>query len=512
MFKRYINNIRQFIKKNKLCIISFISIFILIYHFHNVIYMYYDDYGNASLSYGYNVSGVLGTNYSFKDLIKWSIEIYNHWGGRIIYAIFFLIPLLKNGITNYMHVQSFVIIGIIYYIYKIIIFYNNNYNKKNNFIIPILIYVFLNLTDITILRHGIYWASASILYIWPLLSFFMFIYYYIKLSSNIENINKYRIVFLILLTFLIVLSQEQFGIGLIMFIISFIFLHHRKKLKQHLLVDLPLLLFSIINYCFMIFAPGNFERLNTKNIEFAKLSLIDKIYLNYKNMISMLFFDKFNIFMFLLCIIFIYIIYKVFKNDKKRLIFYNFFNILVLLQMFLYNPNYYHQRIFLIIATIWFILLFIISIKYFKLNNKDFYSSILVGGFSTIICLLVSPVIGGRTFLPFIFFVFLLLTLVFYDCINENNIIKYLSLLIIIPIGFISIKNYYIYYNGYKDNYYIHKENEKKLRNYANKKQIKLRKVKNELYGSTMPYEELSMEYYIKEYYNIPNDVKFIWR
>ena len=48
---------------------------------HRLVGMYYDDFGNASLSYGYDSSSIIGTNYTIMDLAKWSKFIYLNWGG-----------------------------------------------------------------------------------------------------------------------------------------------------------------------------------------------------------------------------------------------------------------------------------------------------------------------------------------------------------------------------------------------------------------------------------------------
>lgn len=99
--------------------------------------MYYDDFGNASLSYGYDSSQIAGTNYSMKDLYMWAKYIYFNWGGRIIYALM-LIPLLKNEI----------------------------------------------------LTMGMYWASASVLYVWPVLFFILLILHYGNLKKKINDSEK----------------------------------------------------------------------------------------------------------------------------------------------------------------------------------------------------------------------------------------------------------------------------------------------------------------------------------
>ena len=179
-----------FLNENKFIISMFFIMFLLYYFLCDVITMYFDDYGNASLSYAYNVPNVNGTNYTISQLLEWAKNIYNHFGGRIFYAIMFIIPLLKHGISNYMLVQSVVLTGIVFFIYKIINYYSKENKYKN--IVPVIIFTLYNLIDMAYLRHGIYWASASVLYVWPLLPFFSLLYLYIKTCDKVRENKEFK--------------------------------------------------------------------------------------------------------------------------------------------------------------------------------------------------------------------------------------------------------------------------------------------------------------------------------
>ena len=212
---KYFKKLEKFflnVKIDKTMFFVFLSIFILQYFLSSVICMYFDDFGNASLSYSYVTPNVEGTNYSFSQLLEWASQIYNNWGGRIFYAIFFIIPLLKNGISAYMFVQSIVVTFIIYFMYKIIKLMCRS--EKNNVLIPITLTALYLCINIEFLRLGTFWASASVLYVWPMLPFFAFIYYYLKELNNIDNSGKIKIlkdIFLMFLAFLATFSQEQIG-------------------------------------------------------------------------------------------------------------------------------------------------------------------------------------------------------------------------------------------------------------------------------------------------------------
>lgn len=82
-----------------------------------------------------------------------------------------------------------------------------------------------------------------------------------------------------------------------------------------------------------------------------------------------------------------------------------------------------------------------------------------------------------------------------------------------IPFALKGAINYYATYNGYLENKPIEDLNFEILRHHENtdKKIITLYKSKTTWFGSTRSYEEPSMDYWIKEYFNIPQDVEFQW-
>ena len=194
-------------KENLPYLLLFFVIFVLLFFMHHVIAMYFDDFGNASLSYATPSPDVLGTHYTFAQLLDWCKTIYMGWGGRILWASVFLIPLLKFGAGIYFAIQSVVITLILYTIFKIA----EQITKTKHIFLPIVLFILYGLINMVYLKHGIYWASASILYIWPLLPMFLFIYLFLKLTEKQENKEKINYYFyltvLIILNFFATFSQ-----------------------------------------------------------------------------------------------------------------------------------------------------------------------------------------------------------------------------------------------------------------------------------------------------------------
>ena len=510
--KKIINKLELFIRNNSICILLFTIIFLLLFFQHHLIAMYFDDFGNASLSYNQTSKEIIGTNYSFKDLWNWCILTYNGWGGRVLYAAVILIPLLKFGTSIYMLLQSIVITLIFFFIYKIA----NEISQKKSMLIPPILMILYMLINMEYLRHGIYWASASILYIWPLLPFLIFIYSYIKLTKKIENNQKINYYFwvpvLLILNFFSTFSQEQIGVAVLVFLVGFVALKHFKSFKMFLWLDIPNLIINIVSFGLLIFAPGNSARMDT-NVEFSKLSIVEKILKNLPEVFKNIFNSPMTIFMVILTLIFLlnmFINRKKFKLTKFICWQYIIFIILSIVYYFVKDYNYYISSLY---GIIWILFVGIWLIIYGFKFNKIEIPLLAIVGCSSIFCLILSPVLGGRTSLPFIFFIFLLITILLED-ILDNKYYKYMVILLFIPFAVIGLINYKINYNGYLENYGIEKLNFKILSsNYGldENKTINLYKYSETWFGSTRSYEEPSMDYWIKEYFNITQEADFNW-
>ena len=515
------NIIYNKIKSNSTTILIFLFILVLFLFMQSVIYIYFDDYGNASLSYSNQTDTVVGTDFNIHQLLEWATNIYYNWGGRILYAVCFLNPLLKINFSLYMIIQAFVLTGIVYLIYKISTYYTDN--KKNVWVIPIVIFILYNLIDLVYLKQGIYWASASVLYIWPLLPLFTYMFYYIKLCDKIRNNKKvkYKLILpiLFILNFFATFSQEQIGIALIAFEMFYIILHHIKQIKKFLLIDLTNLFVSITSYLFLFCAPGNWKRMDT-NREFASLSFFGKIINKFPGIISCIFSGKMNIYILILALLLIYMSIKLimeYINNNKKCLFFIIPIIVSILEIFIICivNKWYNSYVMGITSTIWLIDMLMVFLFYFKKKEKIEFCSIIISAACSVFCLLISPVLPERVFLPFIFYLMIIIVTILNDILNDSKyIVKLISVGFIIYLGIISTINYCKIYDGYRNNYSIMKLDDKILSSYdknKNEKNIYLYKVEDVRYGAEFQYIKPSMEYWMKEYYDIPQNVKFEW-
>src|SRR5574344_536632 len=172
---------RQFLKKYRVLII-FIFFVLLTFLTQHFITWYADDYGYATLSYLPDFNGYMGNNPHFSDIFSFLQFHYFNWGGRVIY-FFIEIIILQFKLPIYHLFQSLVLTIIFYLLYKIII----KNHDKSNYKVAIITVLSFGLIDIMTLRSGFYWASASCLYVYPLLPFFLFMYLYDENNSLIKN-------------------------------------------------------------------------------------------------------------------------------------------------------------------------------------------------------------------------------------------------------------------------------------------------------------------------------------
>ena len=421
-----------------------------------------------------------------------------------------------------MFCQSIVVTFLIYYMYKIITLFSKN--QKGNCFIPITLTALYLLIGMEYIRHGIFWASASVLYVWPMLPFMAFIYYYIRAVNNIEEGKKNKLPFILLilvLAFFASFAQEQITPGIIAFLIIFILFNHIKNIKKYLYLDIPVFLVVIISFLILFIAPGNWNRMDT-NVEFAGLSFFGKILTNYPKIISAIFIASMKKYMYILTGIMFYLIFDIVfqnyvKKGKKISLLLLLIPIILIASYVIVIKFKYNEQIKLIslsiFGTLWLISMLIVSIIYFISKNILSAISFEFSAVCTIFCLVISPVVGERTSLPFIFCLFLVIGLLLNSLLENKNYLKpYLYILVAILLVF-GVKNSITNYNGYKENYAIHQLNFNLLKNYSaqNGNQITLYKIPESEYSAYMPYEFPGIDYWMKQYFNIPNDVTFNW-
>ncbi|OYP28259.1 hypothetical protein CG709_06950, partial [Lachnotalea glycerini] len=141
---------------------------------HRCVWMYFDDYGYASLTYGWT-GNENGMNYQLQDIVEFLKWHYNNWGGRILYYFAEILIFKIGGVRLMQILQAIVICMISFFMYKILILVPTT-RKDTDLFTAFMICILYGTFNILTLNDGIYWYSASISYVWSLLPFFGAIY------------------------------------------------------------------------------------------------------------------------------------------------------------------------------------------------------------------------------------------------------------------------------------------------------------------------------------------------
>lgn len=515
-------------KDNQLLFLIFFSIFLILFIQHSFIGIYFDDYLNAALAYGKVIPNVAGTNFNINQLMEWSSWIYQHWGGRLLYADLFLIPMLKNGPRLYWAVQSIVVTLIIFYSYRISMLYVKK-NNKNSIISIICLIIGYLLIERELVVNGLFWASASILYIWPILPFMMFIYYFVLVTKKIdENKNGLWMYYvgLSILSLFVCSSQEQFCVAYFGFLITYVLFKHLKSIKKYMKLDILVSVVGLVFSLILLLAPGNFARMDANGV-FSSMSFIEKIIYNFPEILELLFINEMKIYNFLLISIGILLSISLLISKKVN----NLYLIFPLLMICAYMTCYYFISNELIRGFSRFltlILYLVVYITYYVKNKKGEVTSYLISCAVSVFCLLMSPSLVPRSLFPYLFLIYVLIAISIlnlkYDFENmdkkfhKNTLIGCLILILLFP-GIYGIKNMVGITKGYYQNNFLNQYNDKMFRigsaKARNKEidEIIVYKLMTS-YSSVMPYHDGFdlINDWIKEYYDIPKDVKIVWK
>jgi len=481
---------------------------------HRYVELYFDDYGNASLSYGYTAPDVCGTNWKIGDIIEWAKWCYSNWGGRILYAAVVLFPLIKHSALPFMLIQAFVITGILFLLYKLVV--HEMKIKTENACLSVLLIASFMLIGQDVHRYGTYWASASVLYIWPLLPFLLSIYLY-EVTEEKYVISKKTHVKMnalqVILVFFSTFSQEQVGLSVIAFYFIFIGIKHWKKWKLYYKIDAPILITTCISYLSLFMAPGNFNRLGTT--AFSKMSFTEKVVYNFPIIIRYFFADGLKWLNVLMTLMVLLGALRLVKVKTIAWIAVGASGISFALCCAAIEKPIFWGTYGVVLGCFVMLTIVVVTSFYCCVYGRFGILALMYAGGISVGCLVMSPAIDLRSYLEYIFMIMIVTGMYFQDMYSllkgQRKIWgMYILLICVLVIGG---TNYTKILSGYRENYSSLHYNEKVLKAYTGSEKIYLKKTPNLDYRGPMPYEENyeGTEYWMKEYYNIPLETEFIW-
>lgn len=338
---------------------SFLT-FIILYACNFFVSFYHDDFAYASLSYVYDVGGEFKDRLTFKNLVRFLYYHYMRWGGRTN-AFAFAVPLMYLGPGVFFFVQTVITTLIVIFQAKIICFLTNQ--TTYNFILAvILILCNYMLIPLIVSNDGIYWATASALYVWPM--------FFLVLGIYLSYIKKFTIL-TIFLFFLAASSNEVYSVITVTYL-SILILIHKNKIKIYWYY----LISSFGGLLFIFLSPGNFKRMAFHKVQttgffhefFPGLSKLANFFQDTE-------YSYFFIISLLLSFLFVFYKIVIVKN-KKFLSYLPFIFSIFTITLFYAYPVSRTYRIF---TPYYLFIPFIITPIYIYMFNNYKFSLIILG-------------------------------------------------------------------------------------------------------------------------------------
>ncbi|MDE7310792.1 MAG: hypothetical protein K2N87_04090 [Eubacterium sp.] len=503
-------------KKRFLILISIFFI-LLIFIQHHFVMMYFDDYGYASLSYGWTKNEA-GMSYQLPDIAKFLVWHYFNWGGRILYY-FFETVVFRIGGAGLMQVTQALLVAMIGIVSGKMVAVSA---KCDSYVGIAFVFVLYGTMHIQTLRDGVYWYSASVGYVWPLLPLLGSMYLLLRIQGKETVFRKCAAVFLM---FFAAFSQEQMAVLAVIWILGIAFFqyffgkrnkHDKRYIPQYMVF---MGAGAIFGSMLTVLAPGNFVRAQDERyVDFYSKSLTERMAKNTGIILDI------NIGMYNWVFV---VILTVFCGTAVALYFKNrstYVAIFLFTGYFLIEQIYSVPYIFgIFVRIVWAIsLIVLLSVYYYKQKNYLFLS-MLAAGIASQGMMVLSPSISMRchTMMEF------LLHLVVAECMAstmrmlKNKKVQVFCYCVPVTItAAYAVVNFCTIIYGYKNNYAISQMNHYKLLETKNRcnagkaeQEVLLYKLMDDTYANCMPYHPGFdfIEVWMKKYYELPDEIVFYW-
>lgn len=476
----------------------------LIFQYQQV-FLYYDDYGYMSMTYGYDYRNS-GSSNRIYNILNWVYHSYFDVNGRIFSNILLVLSANLGGLEFMRIIMPICICMVYYFIIKII---DSTTNCKSGWLRNLLILTTYGLFSIDVCKYGMYWFAAAYGYVIPVLFFLILIYIYRK-PGRINCIFQFA------LTFILCISSEQAIAMTIIWIISnnvadFIS-EHKVKSKY-----LSLFIVSIIGCAIFIGSPASRSRLVSSGT--YEKSFLGSLIQNISNMML----DIKCLGLAMQCALIFSLLYAcislLHKTGRK-------INILgIIYSGVIFTLNIFHgcqvvqikQSLYI---SFWFILIIMLFIYGFWLCIMSDLRVALafLSMYASMGVMVLMPYTPMRTFIPFIF-LFILFGGFLFTAL-EGRFIKVSALVCIGALAISSVKNIATIYKGYHENVQVLTLNHSLLEQASDKIEkgmeidcIYLYKMVNENYCGQQPYDDSIsyMLFWYDNYYGIPYDTKYVF-
>lgn len=504
--------------KKRMCLSISCLFGLLILLQHHYAFIVFDDYGYASLSYGWT-GNQAGMSYTLGDIFDFLVWHYFNWGGRIL-CFLVEILVLKVGGAELIQITQAIIILFICIISGRILAFITKCDALYSVALSLMLYGTINLDT---LRDGVYWYSASVSYVWPLLPLLGSIWLYLQIQIKETMFRKCAV---ILLVFAASFSQEQISVMVIVWIAFIIFFHLWEMRNSRCKKKLPYYLYgmaasAILGGMITILAPGNFVRAGTERYdEFYNKNILERIIENTDWIININI-GNYNWVFTLIMTLFCGMALSIYLKNKKIYILTYVFSVYFIVEKLLLIS----YEVGIIVRLLWAVcFLYLLLIYYYRRSNYLFFG-MLAAGICSQGMMIVSPTVTIRchTTMEFILHIVVvecILSIYMSEAYKTSKAYPIWLGICMIGVCIYAVFNSGYVMLGYKYNDEINKINHYKLleaqARYAagdREKEIDLYKLYDDNFTNCMPYNTgyEFIEVWMKNYYELPQDICFVW-
>ena len=523
----------------------------LLMQFGNV-FIYYDDYGYLSLSYGTHIH-VAGSEYSFSELLAFMKGHYFNSNGRLLYMFLYCFVHMLGGIRGVQVFMATAVLAVVMLLFFIVkqmlegrleaVEEEKRSCREEDEVYGTLgpvalaaLAAFLCLLygtlGIMVQRMGTYWYAASFIYVVPAITFLVFALYFYRtvFLPKGEKPGVLRMCLCAVLGFLAAWSQEQWFVTTVSFVII--------CLGIKLWRDRRLELYEILTFLvcgagglIIIFSPAVSSRMNSAgNAEFAALSFLGKLGKNIPLLMN-LFFSGENIrYLMFFFPMMIFMGCMTAAKDRKLLPLHLGFSavsaavfagILLKQKFHVFAPGAY-SALTANLLLLYIAFCFAEVILFYRAEKQPFGSIVFAAAVLSVGSAVIVPEVPLRIFYPFLYLSWLLFAYMYGRILlTEVNRIPVSTVCTLAFLAMVSIPNLKSIYTGYRINYQVlmyddavFRESAEAIRQGADIETIEVYELPDLLCKNEVVYDEnfSFMIAWMRQYYDLPEYVEFEYR
>lgn len=541
---------KRYMKYAYLAVFAAFYVFLLM-QFGNV-FIYYDDYGYLSLSYGTHIH-VAGSEYSFSELLAFMRGHYFNSNGRLLYMFLYCFVHMLGGIRGvqvFMATAVLAVVMLLFFIVKQMLEgrleaaeeekrscreEDEVYGTLGPVALAALaafLCLLYGTLGIMVQRMGTYWYAASFIYVVPAITFLVFALYFYRtvFLPKGEKMGVLRMCLCAVLGFLAAWSQEQWFVTTVSFVIICLGIKLWRDRKLELYEILTFLVCGA-GGLIIIFSPAVSSRMNSAgNAEFAALSFLGKLEKNIPLLMN-LFFSGENIrYLMFFFPMMIFMGCMTAAKDRKLLPLHLGFSavsasvfagVFLKQKLHVFAPGAY-SALTANLLLLYVAFCFAEVILFYRAEKQIFGSAVFAAAVLSVGSAAIVPEVPLRIFYPFLYLSWLLFAYLYGRILLiEARRIPLSAACTLAFLAIISIPNLKSIYTGYKMNYQVlmyddavFKKSAEAIRQGADIETIEVYELPDLLCKNEVVYDEnfSFMIAWMRQYYDLPEYVEFEYR